>query len=192
MQVNIPFFHGSYMGVWLLKGYHGHPIYHLLKESEAPWKWPYSSWASLGNQRASSSYGCLKHKRCSKWWQLKYIFYFHPGKWGKISNLTSIFFQMGWNHQPQKRCCSQSLGNSHQVIQATLWWPNRWFNLRCGDQTSSPNSLEVTDNTIEKGSRETHHPKKVTSRIARWHRGCFLMCLLCCHPKWEHTPREAP
>ena len=33
------------------------------------------------------------------WWQLKYVF-FSPRKLGKISNLTSIFCQMGWfNHQ---------------------------------------------------------------------------------------------
>ena len=32
----------------------------------------------------------------SRWWQLKYVFNFHPYL-GKISNLTYIF-QMGWNH----------------------------------------------------------------------------------------------
>ena len=35
----------------------------------------------------------------SRWWQLKY-FLFSPRTFGKVSNLTSIFFQMGWfNHQ---------------------------------------------------------------------------------------------
>ena len=84
---------------------------------------------------------------------------------GEDFQFDKHIFQMGWNHQPQKRCCSQSLGNSHQVIQATLWWPNRWFNLRCGDQTSSPNSLEVTDNTIEKGSRELTIPKRSPAEL---------------------------
>ena len=28
------------------------------------------------------------------------MFYFHPEKLGKISNLTNIYFQKGWNHQP--------------------------------------------------------------------------------------------
>ena len=41
------------------------------------------------------------------------IFYFHPENWGKWSNLTSIFFELGWNHQKLK------------------WFPSRSFFLVC-------------------------------------------------------------
>ena len=33
------------------------------------------------------------------WWQLKYLFIFIPNLGEDEPNLTSIFFQMGWNHQ---------------------------------------------------------------------------------------------
>ena len=164
------------MGVWLLKGYHGHPIYHLLKESEAPWKWP----TPLGLLWVSASVKLLRMleaQKMSRWW-FQHIFYFHPRKLGKISNLTSIFFK--WVETTnQKRCCSQSLGKQ----------PPGDSSYAVGDQTSSPYSLEVADNTIENGSRELTIPKRSPAELPG---GCFLMCLLCCHPKWEHTPREAP
>ena len=52
---------------------------------------------------------CLKFWKVLVSWSIGVVWvvvshiYFHPylGKW---SNLTSIFFQMGWNHQPDWSC----------------------------------------------------------------------------------------
>ena len=59
----------------------------------------------------------------------RYFFKFHPETWGKIFNLTSIFFQMGWfNHQRQDRTticlCPVSFGTFFLIRKAcgtTVW-----------------------------------------------------------------------
>ena len=69
--------------------------------------WNYLHKSSVMGSRKSVAYCVETESSC--WWKVQiavslggftYIFYDHPYLW-KIANLASIFFQMGWNHQPE-------------------------------------------------------------------------------------------
>ena len=74
---------------------------------ERAWLSTFTTW---GATRYSKSLGFLLHffPMGSLKWFVK-DFYFHPENWGKWSNLTSIFFELGWNHQKLKWLPSRSL-----------------------------------------------------------------------------------
>ena len=38
----------------------------------------------------------------TRWWQLKYVWNFHPENWGRWTHFDEHILQMGWNHQPAK------------------------------------------------------------------------------------------
>ena len=50
-----------------------------------------------------------------RWWFQTFFFNFHPGSLGRWSNLTNIFFNMGWNHQ------LVFLLKENPLIRSTAW-----------------------------------------------------------------------
>ena len=62
----------------------------------------HGGWLKKEGETKPSTMGCLEITM-TRWWQFQIFFFiFTPKNWGKWSNLTSIFFQMGWfNHQPE-------------------------------------------------------------------------------------------
>ena len=96
-EIQSNFFHGNAVSTWLgfavtfVARPFGGVVLGLVGDifgRKAWWGFGAGKWAldAIGKTRKTG------------WWQLKNLL-FSPGKFGMIRNLTSIFIQMGWNHQ---------------------------------------------------------------------------------------------
>ena len=67
----------------------------------------------------------------TRWWQLKYVFFFHPENWGRCP-IWLIFFNRGWsNHQPGLHvilcCVLASEGDRSTLTVSEPPKKKRWF-----------------------------------------------------------------